>query len=233
MKQRGPHPQDLKLFSKIQYSLLKRATTDLSWLLSRDYPKNSSLKMVGDSYALKKRQREAVARCSFSKKQIAKRKRTTVGRAQIKNKKVYIDGFNIITTIEAAIAKGVLLKGRDGVVRDMASVHGNYRILKDTKKALEMLGISLENWGVKEVVWYLDRPVSNSGKLKKLMEEIAENEGYNWTIELVKNPDPVLIRKKQIIITADSGILDNISKWFNITEYVLRRFNLKGNLLKL
>ncbi len=233
MKRRGPNPQDLKLFSATQYPLLKRATTDLSWLLSRKYAKNSALKIVGDSYALRKRQREAVGRCSFSKQQIAKRKRTKVGRASIKNKIVYIDGFNIITTIEAALGKGVLLKGRDGVIRDMASMHGTYRVLKDTKKALEMLGISLENWGVKEAVWYLDKPVSNSGRLKKLMEDIAETEGHNWKIELVKNPDPLLIRKKSIIITADRGILDNISKWFNITEYVLKRFNLKGNLLKL
>jgi hypothetical protein len=233
MKKRGPHPQDLKLFSATQYPLLKRATTDLSWLLSRKYSKDAAMKIVGDSYALRKRQREAVGRCSFSKQQIAKRKRTNVGRASIKNKVVYIDGFNILTTIEAALGKGVLIKGHDGVIRDMASMHGTYRILKDTKKALEMLGISLENWGVKEAVWYLDRPVSNSGRLKKLMEEIAEAEGFKWRVEVVKNPDTILLRKKQIIMTADSGILDNISKWFNITEYVLRRFNLKGNLHKL
>jgi len=233
MKKRGPHPQDLKLFSRTQHLLLKRATSDLSWLLTRDYPKDSSLKMVGDSYALRSRQREAVGRCSFSKKQIAKRKISMVGRAAIKNNKVYIDGFNIILTLEAALGKGYLIKGRDGVIRDMASVHGSYRVLNDTKKVLEMIGLSLENWGVKEAIWYLDKPVSNSGKLKALMEEIAKKEGYNWKVELVKNPDPVLIRKKQIVITADSGILDNISKWFNITEYVLRRFNLKGKLLKL
>ncbi len=73
-------------------------------------------------------------------------------------------------------------------------------------------------------MWYLDRPVSNSGRLKTVMAALAAERGWNWSIELVPNPDPVLSRGGQIAATADSMILDRCGRWFNFGhETVARR----------
>ncbi len=50
-----------------------------------------------------------------------------------------VDGLNVITTLEVALAGGVLLIGRDGCMRDMASFHGNYRVVEDAPHAAEAL----------------------------------------------------------------------------------------------
>ena len=63
---RGAHPQDDRLFAPDQYSALQSATSDLSWLLTREYASPSALKIVGDRYALDARQRLAVMRCACS-----------------------------------------------------------------------------------------------------------------------------------------------------------------------
>ena len=47
-----------------------------------------------------------------------------------------IDGFNLILTLESAVGGGVVLGGRDGCYRDMASVHGTYRRVEETRSAL-------------------------------------------------------------------------------------------------
>ena len=54
---RGAHPADPKLFGPDQLRKLRRAVTELSWLLSRGYNMTSSLKLVGDRHGLRERQR--------------------------------------------------------------------------------------------------------------------------------------------------------------------------------
>ena len=105
---------------------------------------------------------------------------------------MWLDGYNVLTTIEAALAGGVILAARDGAYRDMASMHGSYRKVAETRPALELLGRTLAALGVSECRWLLDRPVSNSGRLKGIIEELAAARGWPWRVELVPNPDVLL-----------------------------------------
>ncbi len=92
-----------------------------------------------------------------------------------------------------------------------------------------------------ECRWLLDRPVSNSGRLKGIIEELAALRGWPWRVELAANPDDVLAGpvagaatvgaavelppqpKPQlpphpdvIVVTADSAVLDCCPAWFNL-----------------
>jgi hypothetical protein len=125
------------------------------------------------------------------------------------------------TTIEAALAGGVILHARDGCFRDMASVHGTWRKVLETQPAAELIGRFLADRRVCTAVWYLDSPVSNSGRLKTILREIAAARGWNWTIELVPNPDRVLREAEGIVATADSNILDHARRWVNLAREVV------------
>ena len=59
---------------------------------------------------------------------------------QLRGAALWLDGYNVLTTIEAALAGGVILAARDGTYRDMASMHGSYRKVAETLPALELLG---------------------------------------------------------------------------------------------
>lgn len=220
---RGPHPDDLGWFAPDCWPALREAVADLSWLLSRGYANESSLKIVGDRYGLVARQRIAVARTACSDSDAARRKRHEVPAGALAGKSLWLDGYNVLTTIEAALSGGILLPGRDGTLRDMASMHGSYRKVNETRPALELLGCTLAELRVTEAVWLLDRPVSNSGRLRKIMEDLATEKGWPWRIELAPDPDAVLAATVEIVATADSAILDRCQAWFNLARETVAR----------
>ncbi|OHB72439.1 MAG: hypothetical protein A2V70_14455 [Planctomycetes bacterium RBG_13_63_9] len=215
---RGPHPEDARWFAPALWPVLREATADLCWLLSRDYPSKSALKLVGDRYDLVVRQRTAVGRSACSSAKAARRKDRQVGRRELAGQPLWVDGYNVLTTVEAAMARGVLLAGCDGTYRDMASMHGSFRKVAETLPALETLGRATAELRVEQCVWYLDRPVSNSGRLKGLIEELSTARGWPWRVELVPDPDAILAAARQIVATADSAILDACGAWFNLAR---------------
>ena len=218
---RGRHPEDDRLFAADQWPALRGAVADLSWLLTREYASPSALKLVGDRYSLAQRQRIAVARCACSDQARASRESRRVQPEQLRGKHLAIDGFNALTTIEAALSGGVLLLARDGCLRDMASVHGTYRQVEETLPAVELAAECIARWQPAACTWFLDAPVSNSGRLKTLLGETSQRTGQVWQIELVPSPDRVLTSHGGVVASADSVILDRCGEWLNLTSHVL------------
>ena len=210
--------------------MLCRAAADFCWLLDRGYAHDSGLKLVGDRYNLVARQRTAVNRCCCPEASAARRREHEVGAEQLHGAAMWLDGYNVLTTVEAALAGGVILAARDGAYRDMASMHGSYRKVAETRPALELLGRTLAEAGVSEGRWLLDRPVSNSGRLKVIIEELAVARDWPWRVELVPNPDVLLMDPAPrpslpaiVVATADSAVLDRCPAWFNLARETICR----------
>lgn len=222
-KHRGQHPSDAKLFGRSQLPKLQQAVKDLSWLWSRGYAEKSSLKLVGDRYRLQGRQRLAVARCSCSRQAASRRRLHALPEEAMKGKSLHIDGFNLLITIESALSRGLILEGVDGCYRDIASIHGTYKRVTETEEAILLVGKALEELDVKGAAWYFDRPVSNSGRLKQTVIELAEKNNWAWKGELHYNPDHLLAGQAEPAVSSDSVILDNAPQWFNLARYIVRR----------
>src|SRR3954469_17309327 len=155
---RGPDPRDGQAFGPDAWPALRAAVADLSWLLGRGYAPVSSLKLVGDRWSLTERQRSAVLRCSCSDAALERRLRHRVDAESLRDRPLVVDGFNVLTTIEAALGGAPVLRGRDGVDRDLAGVHGTYRKVEQTLPALSIVGTFLSTLGVAHTLWLLDRP---------------------------------------------------------------------------
>lgn len=220
-RHRGPHPEDARLFAPSAWPALRRAVADLSWLLSRSYALPSALKLVGDRYGLDQRQRTAVMRSACSDQARSSRQSRQLDLAELPGQALLLDGYNLLTTIEAALGGGVILHGRDGCFRDMASIHGTYRRVEETPPALERVGQCLQELRLAQCIWFLDSPVSNSGRLKVLIQEMANARRWNWQVEVVVDPDPILAQSPQIVATTDSVILDRCRRWVNLAGQVL------------
>jgi hypothetical protein len=230
---RGPHPEDGGIFDAAAQLRLSAAAGDFCWLLNRGYAHDSALKLVGDRYDLVARQRTAVSRCCCSETEAARRRSCQVAAPQISGAALWLDGYNVLTTIEAALAGGVILAACDGTYRDMASMHGSYRKVAETLPALELLGGVIAAYEVAQCRWFLDRPVSNSGRLKGIIENLAAARGWPWQVELVADPDAVLadpaafaavelpFQPNIVVATADSAILDRCPAWFNLAREVV------------
>ena len=218
---RGPHPADEKLFAAGAISSLLEAIADFSLLLTKGYAEKSALKLVGDKFSLTERQRLAVMRSACSDEQLVSRNKRCVAPINLNGKSIAIDGYNLLITIEAAMSGGVILKGRDGCFRDLASVHGTYRKVTETIPALELIGQFLQEAGVGKTLWLLDSPVSNSGRLKTLIGELARKNNWNWEIELLLSPDAKLIKTDLTTASNDSVVLDGCKRWVNLARAII------------
>jgi len=228
---RGPHPEDRRWFAPERWPAIREAVDDLSWLLTRGYAPDSALKLVGARHGLQARQRTAVQRCACSDADRRCRQTRQVQPVDLAGQELWIDGYNALTTVEAALSGGIILLARDGCYRDMASMHGSYRKVDETRPALEHLGSVAAELRLAACRWYLDRPVSNSGRLKQLMEDVAAAHAWRWHVELVPNPDPLLKNVSPIIATADSVILDHCRRWFNLARETIARRVPQANVL--
>ncbi len=208
-------------FGPESWPALRAAVADLSWLLSRDYAPVSGLKLVGDRWGLTQRQRQAVIRSACADDAREQRLAREVPRSAVADKKLVIDGFNVLTTIEAALGGAVVLRCRDGTYRDIAGVHGGYRKVVETLPALEKLAAVLGLLRLREVHWLFDRPVSNSGRIRSLVLHSAAEHAWNWTVELVNDPDARLKQSTDVVATADSVILDRAAAWLNVARLVI------------
>jgi hypothetical protein len=221
---RGPHPDDRLLFADSQVDGLRAALADYAMLLSKGYAAESSLKLVGDHFGLAARQRLALMRAACSQAQSQARTGRRLPFVRVAGNEVSIDGYNVLITIEAAMSGGVLFRGLDGCIRDLASVHGTYRHVSETMPALELIGTVLAAMSVTRATWLLDAPVSNSGKLAACMRKLAEERGWPWAVRLVTSPDSELRRTSDIVATTDSAILDACGPWVDLAgEIVVSR----------
>jgi hypothetical protein len=220
-RHRGPDPRDTEAFGAPSLPALRSAVSDLSWLLGRGYAPVSALKLVGDRWGLTERQRMAVRRSACSDEDRSRRQATRLTPADVAGLGLWIDGFNVLTTIESYLGGGVVLHCRDGTFRDLAGVHGTYRRVVETTPALELLATHVEDRHVGRVRWLFDRPVSNSGRIRSFVLEIARARALDWSVDLVDNPDPLLKVSIAPIATADSVILDAGPRWYNLAREVL------------
>lgn len=220
-RHRGRDPTDEGLFAPGNLPVLRTAVAELSWLFDRGYSQNAALALVGDRHSLRARQRLAVLRCAASDRDRDARRARRVEVAQLRGGAVVVDGFNCLITVEAALAGGLLLRGRDGVLRDLASVHGSYRLVAETEAAVEALGKILAAAAPAAVRVYLDRPVSNSGRLRALMRTKATQASWPWEVLLVDNPDREILGLGDpgwITATGDSHILDRCGPWLPLAD---------------
>ena len=218
---RGPNPQDAELFTEETIGVLRMACEDFSLLLSKGYADKSSLKIVGDKFNLTKRQRLAVMRSCCSDQQLELRISHKKHVQDLRGKSIAIDGYNLLITIESALGGGIILKGRDGCFRDLASIHGTYRKVDETIPAIMLIADYLGEVEVSKVKWFFDSSVSNSAKLKKLLEKLAIENNWRWQIELSLSPDAELIKSDLIIVSSDSVVLDGCGSWVNLGAEII------------
>lgn len=215
-RHRGANPQDANCFATEQLGRLKTAVVELSWLLNRGYAISASCTLVGDHYQLTSRQRQAMARVVCTDEQVVKRQEKLLPLTALKEHILVIDGFNLLITIETALGGGVIFNGRDGCCRDLSSVYGSYKIVAETRRAIELIGKTLEEAEPEKVVWLFDRPVSNSGRVAGLVSDVAAEHNWPFEAELTDQTDSLISKSEQIVVTCDSAILEGTVKWCNL-----------------
>lgn len=228
--QRGFDINDKRWFSDKEMANLKKAKVEIEWLMNRQYKIDSVVNFVGDRYQFSLRQRNTLKRAICTDRNKLMRKLKELSMDKIKEDTIYIDGFNLIITLEVALSEGTLIMGSDGCVRDLAGLRGTYKIIDKTAYALDLIGRFLNKYDAKEVIFYLDAPVSNSGNLKYKILDYAQRWNIKTEVELVNNAD-VVLEKLGRVVTSDAAILDKCESYFNLSKYIIAEYIKDANLI--
>lgn len=217
---RGFVPSDRKEFNEESLVILRRAQEEILYLLERGYPVKSASTFVGNHYLLSERQRLAVVRATAMKSILEMRRNKRITEEALMGQSVFIDGLNVIITLEVALSGSTLLRCMDDTIRDLAGLRGTYRLIDKTDEAIRLIGDKLAQMNIKEAVFYLDAPVSNTGRLKAKILDLLSNSPYRVSVELVNNAD-VRLEKSDHVITSDAIILNKCVSWINLVAEIL------------
>lgn len=216
---RGYVSTDEKEFKNQRLSKLYKASEDLLYLLNRGYKIKGASTFIGNHYLLSERQRLALVRGISKYDDVIKRKSkeiTNLSNIQV----VHIDGFNTIITLEVALSNSLIIKSMDETIRDLAGLRGTYSVIDKTEVAIKLIGEFLLEHKIKKAIFYLDRPVSNSGRLKMKILEIFEGLELQIEVENIDNVDSIL-QSKENVVSSDAIILDNCISWINLNRNII------------
>jgi len=109
----------------------------------------------------------------------------------------------------------------EGIVRFILS--GEAMGASENNPKVQLIGEFMAEMAISHALWLLDSPVSNSGRLKTLIAEVAHKRGWHWDIRLTISPDAELRTTETIVISTDSVILDVCPRWTNLAGEIIAR----------
>lgn len=217
--QRGYVPTDEKEFDDKSVEVLYQAGKDLFYLLNRGYKIKGASIFIGNHYMLSERQRLALVRAVSSKEDIEIRKEKEI--CNLEGQSVNIDGFNTIITLEVALSDSLLFHCMDDTIRDLAALRGTYRLIDKTDTAIDLIGKELEKNKIQKAVFYLDAPVSNSGRLAQQIRTRLNPFPFEVETEIICQVDSVL-ETMENVITSDAIILNKCRSWYNLNGNIIK-----------
>ena len=219
---RSPHPEDATLFAPERLPTLRRAVEEVCWMLGRGYPMSLAVRAAGDRHQLEQRARLAVTRAAAAPDDIAARALRCLDVADLAGRTLDVDAFNVLITLELALGGAPVFVCADGPLRDLAGMRGSYRLAVETDAAIALLGAALARWSVARCVLWIDAPVSNSGRLRALIEERAAAWSFETAVEMVPDADAAL-RGRGLVASADAIVIDGSPRWCNLARAVVDR----------
>ncbi|MCD6236196.1 MAG: DUF434 domain-containing protein [Thaumarchaeota archaeon] len=200
--------------------VLREARLDLKYLLNRGYRKSSALKLVGDKYQLNRAERSILFRSVLSDDEASVIRSKMASLEDLKGEELWIDGFNVLNTIETVLRGEVLVLCDDGVLRDFSEIHSKYRLSDLTGKALEEITSLLRKAETGYVVFLFESQISRSGEIAALARKILEAEKVPGEARTTKSVDSALIKSGKLVASSDSTILLKCKRFIDLARYL-------------
>ncbi|HNZ87421.1 MAG TPA: DUF434 domain-containing protein [Methanofastidiosum sp.] len=194
---------------------IEKAIEDLYTLLNRGYPKQYAVRFVGDHYGLKNEDRYLLSRTVFPKSYILETKVKKTPLRELKGSHLSIDGYNVIITTESLLM-GETFTSMDGLLRDIRNVSRKHRVTKTTLESVDLILGLLERYRPKESTFYLDKMMSQSGRLSEILRNSMEQMGINGDSETITGVDYTLKNMEGIIATNDSAIISQVKRFIDL-----------------
>ncbi len=213
--------------SDFRLDLLREVAKDLRYLLDRGYHLEPALRFLANRWALNALEREILKRAVFPSKEARKRKKKIVSLERVRGKTLFIDGHNVLITVESGLLGHPVFLADDGLVRDARRLSRRFRPSATSSQALEAMFQVLEKSSPQEIVFFLDRPLSRSGELAALIREGLRERGLKGRVELIEAADQKLKEGVPLLASADAPLVDRAELVFDLAAKTLRSLKIE------
>jgi hypothetical protein len=217
--------------SELNRETLRTAAVDFLYLLDRGYPRAASLQLVGNRYNLDRVHREVLHRGIFAREEAKQRRKRLVDPEKLVDRKLLVDGHNVLITTESRLAGRPLIAANDGLIRDVAGISHRYRISSLTHEAIDTLFQVLHTYPPKETHFFLDAPIRQSGELAAVLRAALKSWNLTGEAQALKIPEKELIGGKGIVASSDSAILDEVEQAFDLAAAAMKILPQRSNLI--
>jgi len=201
---------------------LADAVRDLRYLLNRGYPRDSAVVFVANHHRLKLDERHLLARCVFSRAEVVSHRAKAVSSAKVRGKRLGVDGYNVLITVESILTGRQVMKCDDGFVRDLRAIFGKYRTSSATPRALSAILKTISRAKPREVVMMYDSQMSRSGELAAEVRRRLKQVGLKGDAQTVVGVD-FKVRELDIVASSDRAIIERAKAVWDLPAEVLRR----------
>ena len=216
---------------ELDHDRLHLAAADFLYLLDRGYPRSASLQLVGNRYNLDRLHREVLHRGIFAREEAKQRRERLVGPEKLVDRKLLVDGHNVIITTESRFAGRQLISANDGLIRDVAGISHRYRISSLTHEAIDHIFRLLHRHPPLETIFFLDAPIRQSGELAAILRSGLKSWNLTGDAQAVKVPEKQLLGGKGVVASSDSAILDGVEQGFDLAAAVINSLPERVNLI--
>jgi len=157
---------------------------DYRLLLDKEYPVDASLKLVGDHYRLSHNGRMMLYRGVLSRA-ASQTNRAKLVRSPWEGATLGIDGYNILFTLTNYMHGHPMFVATDGFLRDVGGAHGRIADHRGFERMAQLTVDILATLNLDAITFFLDAPVSSSGRQAGFLREAFAQRGTRprWQLE--------------------------------------------------
>jgi len=153
----------------------------------------------------------------------ASRKGKRIPARELSGRTVFIDGYNVIITVESLILGATLYLCDDGFLRDTRGIFRRYRSSDNTILALREVLSILQESGVDRAEFLLDQQISRSGALAAKIRDMMVEHAVPGSAMTAKDVDRRLKLADHPVATGDGAIIDEAQKVVDLPAEVAKR----------
>ncbi|MDI6820361.1 MAG: DUF434 domain-containing protein [Candidatus Hodarchaeaceae archaeon] len=201
---------------------LGRAVRDLRYLLDHDYPRESAVNFIANHYRLGLNERHLLARCVFSRTEVASHRAKAVDIAGVRGKGLGVDGYNVLITAESILTGKPVVLCDDGYVRDLRAIFGKYKMSPVTARALKAMVEVIAEARPSRVTILLDRQVSRSGELAAMVRQHLKQAGLRGDAKTATGVDLRVRGGFNVVASSDRAIIERAKAVWDLPAELLR-----------
>jgi hypothetical protein len=202
---------------------MRSAARDARYLVDRGYPKESAIRYVSDHHRLPEEQRFLLTRVVVPSKTAKARRGKVQPVGALLGRDLFIDGYNVLITVESLLGGKSVYLCDDGFLRDVQGIFRSYRTSDLTLPALEAIFGLIASACPADTEVLLDQQISMSGQLAEFMRRVMAEHKVPGIARTVRDVDFQLKEMDGVIATADGSIIDAAIEVTDIPGEIARR----------